>query len=107
MADKEDLENMCFCETNPNCPIVNSGVSTCGEAGYVFEMENLIRIRFSGKSNSRVFGSLGSQERLWRLLAGAEAGEDDREGAGEDFEVEPEGPVVDVLEVEFHPLVEA
>src|ERR1017187_5914279 len=41
------------------------------------------------------------------FLAGAEAGEDDGEGAGENFQVEPEGPVVDVLEVEFHPLVEA
>src|SRR5580698_8124829 len=38
-------------------------------------------------------------------LPRAEAGEDDGDGAGEDFEVEPEGPVVDVLEVEFHPLV--
>src|ERR1039458_8296311 len=41
------------------------------------------------------------------LSAGAEAGQDDGHGAGEDFEVEPEGPVVDILEVEFHPLVEA
>src|SRR5258706_8757464 len=35
-----------------------------------------------------------------------ETGHDDGNGAGEDFEVEPEGPVVDVLEVELHPLIE-
>src|SRR5580698_10667473 len=39
-------------------------------------------------------------------LPRAEAGEDDGDGAGEDFQVEPERPVVDVLEIEFHPLVE-
>src|ERR1039458_1026454 len=39
--------------------------------------------------------------------AGAEAGQDDGDGAGEDFQVEPERPVVDVLEIELHPLVEA
>src|SRR5579871_1818846 len=36
----------------------------------------------------------------------AEAGEDDGQCADKDFEVKPEGPVVDVLEVELHPLVE-
>src|ERR1017187_3331953 len=41
------------------------------------------------------------------LSAGAEAGQDDGHGAVGDFECEPEGPVVDILEVEFHPLVEA
>src|ERR1017187_7834547 len=53
-------------------------------------------------------GSFPKNEAIFGwFLAGAEAGEDDGEGAGEDFQVEPEGPVVDVLEVEFHPLVEA
>ena len=34
------------------------------------------------------------------LSAGAEAGEDDGEGAGEDFEVEPEGPIANVIGIE-------
>jgi len=38
--------------------------------------------------------------------AGSLAKDDDREGTEEDFEVEEQRPVVDVIQIKLHPLVE-
>src|SRR5437764_428373 len=47
------------------------------------------------------------QKKLGRILLnelGAGAGEDDGDGSAEDLEIEPDGPIVDVFEVEAHPI---
>src|ERR1017187_4668105 len=75
----------------------------------------MVNVHYRKMTNGFVFGGKRiAQETVGvakgdgaQRLAGAEAGQDDGDGASEDFQVEPEGPVVDVLEVELHPLIEA
>src|SRR5438045_6346303 len=46
------------------------------------------------------------QLQIKRPSLGADAGEHNRHGAEEDFQIEPEGPVIDVLEIEPDPFAE-
>ena len=46
------------------------------------------------------------QLQIKRRSLGADAGKHNRHGAEEDFQIEPEGPVIDVLEIEPDPFAE-
>ena len=94
MADEEDLET-CVSAKRTGLKIDDFYVEQSNYKSVVMrEQEIPIRFVWNGMSVT----AAGDCQRRWCWrLAGAEAGEDDGESAGEDFQVEPEGPVVDVL----------